>query len=358
MNKIGILTFHDAANYGAFLQAYALQTALTNLRIDSEIIDYKANFIRNTYSPYKLSGNKVKAIIKIVLFSGDAKKRNKIFNDYANRYLNLSKTIKDSKEDLQMQCSNYHTIICGSDQIWNLNLTKNNDSYYLPFTLGDTIKASYAGSFGDMKLSDTSNTTRYLKDFKYVSCREVEATDELNNLYNINSTSHIDPTLLLSSSQWDELSVSCQHKEPYVLIYTVKRDLNLVSEAVSFAKEKGLKLIQISNIRRNKDIHYLANQSPGEFLNLFKNADFIFTNSFHGTVFSIIYKKNFLVEKIAQDKSLNKRVISLLNILNIPDHILENGVEKIYDHLDWDNIFKIIASEKAKSLNYLSNICQ
>src|SRR5699024_5747958 len=158
--------------------------------------------------------------------------------------------------------------------------------------------------------------------FNYVSCRELEDMETLNVKFNLKAENHVDPTLLLTDSVWNFLAdPNRKFKEEYILIYTVKQPKNLLNEAKKIAKEKGMKIVQLRNRQFDREINYVSNPSVGAFLSLFRDASYILTNSFHGTAFSIIYKKNFLVEFEAEDGSVNTRSKSLLDLLNLTQQL-------------------------------------
>lgn len=355
--NVGILTFHDAANYGAVLQAYALQKSLQKLDANVEIIDYQADFIKKSYNPYDMSGNKIKALARLIVYSKQLVERNRNFSNFGKKFYRLSNEKIKSAEELKEYSKNYRTIICGSDQIWNLDITEGDTTYYLPFDLGNTIKASYAGSFGNFDINRNLSSLLPLKDFKYGSCREYTSTKLINELIETNFESHVDPTILLNKEEWNEVAEKDRIiDEPYVLIYTVKDPKNLYVEAINFAKKNGYRVVQIKNRGKQKEIEYLVNKTPSEFLSLFRDAQAVFTNSFHGTVFSLIFEKQFLCELYASDGLPNTRSQALLKKLEVSRRYLEGGIENLEDNVDWFNVKKNIEKERKKSTDYLSSI--
>lgn len=361
IKKVGILTFHDAANYGAFLQAYALQEYLKKISDNQiEVVNYKAEFIKKSYSLFSKSsgGNLLKSILKNTLYFNKNIRRNKTFSYYVNKYLSLSKSTPVSKSELLLELTHYDVIISGSDQIWNLDLTNNDVSYFLPYPKNKKyVKASYAGSFGNLSIKNNEEIVSYLREMDFISCREQFSKNELTNLYQLEAENHVDPTLLLNEKEWNKIGNKERIvEEEYILLYTVKQPSNLYEKAVLIAKEKGLKIVQIKDKGYNKDVHYLSNQSPGEYVSLFRDATYILTNSFHGTVFSIINKKNFLVELKAKDLSINTRSESLLNLLGLSERTLENGIEYLDSSIEWNNVDKLLLDQQRKSSEYLIKV--
>lgn len=354
--KNAILTFHEAPNYGAILQAYALQKAASQFDPDIEIIDYRADFIKKNYSPYRIKNGYLKSLLRILLYSSNEKKHNHLFEQYRLKYLNLSKEQVYTQAELKDLCTQYGNILCGSDQIWNTAITEGDLSYFLPFPLVDTKKNSYAASMGNLEIEKNKSIKDYLMDFENVAVREKDTAEKLNRLYSIPAKAYVDPTLLLSKDQWnnfaeEKISIS----EPYILIYTVKQPKKLIEEALELGKQKGLKVIQITNRKQNKGVISMKYQSPCQFVSLFREASYVFTNSFHGSVFSIIYQKKFVVELEALDGSVNNRTESLFKDLEIPLEFVKN-VENIDCRIHWENIEKKLVDRKEQSLSFLREI--
>lgn len=348
MKKIGILTFHNAENYGAVLQAYALKTFIKKIKAgyQVDIIDYKSPYITLTYKYIKpfsfFKTNGVRKLISYCLqFIYLPKKISvkKVFNDFDKKFL-ISK------------CDNldaYDTIIYGSDQIWSLKLT-NFDFIYLGENYNGK-KISYAASDGGDLLLDDKNL-KLLNSFYKISCREKSLTLRLQNKLKGKCLKTVcDPVFLLKKDEW--LSFARKPKiGNYVLIYKIAESLKLEEEAVNFAKKHGKKVLQITYIKSIKKIFcfnqkFISAITPNEFVGYFAYADFIFTTSFHGTAFSIILEKDFYTLSF---KKRSERITDLLNELNLTNRFVEQ-VPKFNNINEYKIDYSIVEDKRNKYIN-------
>ncbi|MBC9722801.1 MAG: polysaccharide pyruvyl transferase family protein [Lactobacillus sp.] len=354
--KNAILTFQGAPNYGAFLQAYALQTAASQFDPAIEIIDYRAKFTKKHYDPYRIKNGYFKSLLRIILYSSKERKRNNVFESYRLKYLNLTPEKVCTQVDLQNLCMNFTNIICGSDQIWNMTVTDGDLSYFLPFPLMETTKNSYAASMGNQEVEKVDEIKNYLLDFENIGVREKDAAERLQKVLPIPVTATIDPTLLLSKQQWDDFAKEkVATNESYILVYTVKQPKNLIKEAVKLGKKKGLKVIQITERKKKNGIVSVQNQSPCQFVSYFREASYVFTNSFHGSVFSLIYQKQFAIELDSLDGSRNNRTESLYKDLGIQLNFREE-LKDIDRQIDWKNIKEKLDKRREQSRLFLLEI--
>ncbi|EGO6036429.1 polysaccharide pyruvyl transferase family protein, partial [Enterococcus faecalis] len=231
----------------------------------------------------------------------------------------------------------------------NSEITNYDNSYFLPFNLDNTKKCSYAASFGNENINYQSECLTYLKDFKYISVREKQSAEKINSVCSFNAKTHVDPTLLLRKDEWNQLASNRVVDKPYLLIYVVKQPKELIDYAINFAKKNNLEIIQLSDIKKRREIKYVKNVNPSEFLMYFRDASYIFTNSFHGTVFSIIFQKEYFIELISLDGSTNTRSQSLLKELDLE-------VSSINKKINWSEIEKRVANQREESINYLKEI--
>lgn len=303
--KIGILTFHNADNYGAVLQCYALQEKLKELHPDDEVfvIDYKCHKIVNSYIPRF----NFKRPWDIWRYLKTKKKCNK-FQQFRKKYLNLS------TDDFSF----YDMIYYGSDQIWNSILTDHDLNYFGKDFSGKKI--AYAASDGNEMNYDTE-VCDLLNQFSKISCREKTLTEKLQNLdIKPPLTTVCDPVFLLSKDNWLKIA-ELPKDENYVLAYKVSDNSNFDNEAEKLGQRLGKKVIQIVYVKPLRKLLYFRQNfaesiSPEQFVGLFAKADFVLTTSFHGTAFSVIFDKPFFV--LAFNKR-TERIIDLLSILGIED---------------------------------------
>lgn len=348
--KIGILTFHRAHNYGAVLQAYALQTYLQSLNHTVEFIDYRNEELLNVYKWFDFNRFKTKHLnniykeLKLIL---PRKKRFKKFDEFINRYLNLSPK--------EYSLNSYNLIIIGSDQVWNTNLTNGFDNmYWGNFNIHNNSKlVSYAASMQDEIPNDNiSRIKKYLNNFTYISVREDSIAKTLNSITNKNISVVIDPTLLLSKNQWNNLCCERIIKEPYLLLYQVRKDNKAKRIAEMIAQKLNLRLIYLSAGIDKNNSNEVATAGPLDFINLFRYADFTVCTSFHGTVFSIIFNIPFCSVLLNDGK--DNRVKDLLYKLALNERCIENYNDTILNDINWENVHNNLSILKNNSKKYIS----
>lgn len=348
--KIGILTFHKAHNYGAVLQAYALQTYLQSLNHTVEFIDYRNEELLNVYKWFDLNRFKTRHLnniykeLKLIL---PRKKRFKKFDEFINRYLNLS-----TKE---YSLNSYDVIIIGSDQVWNTNLTNGFDNmYWGNFKINNNCKlVSYAASMQDEIPNDNiSKIKKYLNNFTYISVREDSIAKTLNSITNKNISVVLDPTLLLSKEQWNSICNERIIKEPYLLLYQVRKNDKAKEIAKKIARKLNLRLIYLSASIDINNSTEIVSSGPQDFVNLFKYAHFVVCTSFHGTVFSIIFNIPFC--SILLNDGKDNRVKNLLDKLNLKERGVENYNDAILNDINWENVQNSLSILKKNSKEYIS----
>lgn len=362
--KIGLIAFQNAINYGAVLQMYALKTKLESKGHEVEVINYhsesaeKGNKLKR--EAYVSKGTSFKLLksfylkIKFIRTQSMWEKKYAEFKFFRETFLNLSSKSYYNFHELN-EDMNYDAVIVGSDQIWNPNITNGFDPvYFCDFNKNGLLKISYAASCGsvDTIRKNSDEFYKLIQNFNSISVRE----EELNKYVSLktSSTRTLDPSLLLKSIEYDEIAV-LPDKNKYLLIYKMQDNKELYSAAKKMAKLKGLHLIEIGfpPFQKDKEIEYISNASPQEFLGYFKNASFVITNSFHGTAFSIVYNKQFLT---VPHRRVGQRMINLLEVLNIKERLileakqLDEGEIKDINYFEVNNLLE---SEISKSMNYL-----
>lgn len=347
MKKIGTITFHESINYGAILQTYALQKYLVDQGYNSEVIDYrnsKRGLEHLTMSRKVIHHIWNKVIKKVLIGETRQKKTSKFVTDN----IPISKMSFSESTILHNTPPLYDAYITGSDQVWNPKNTSGDSSYFLTFAPLEKLKISYAPSFGVSLLDD-----KYKKKYKdwlsridRLSVREKEGKAIIHDITGEDTIITLDPTLLLEQKDWEKVSIPYYNKRPYVLCYHMPGD-KIVNSAISkiakkIAKKNNWDVISIGQKEYMKLIpggKRIFNAGPDEYVGLFQNASFVLTNSFHGTVFSIIFNKNFYVpinEKLPTDQVLSSRISSLLSILNIEDRLIPANIK--FDLADDKNI--------------------
>lgn len=351
--KIGIITFQCAHNYGAVLQAYGLKEYLKSLGYSVNIINYRPHYKVNTYRKfnprYWLSRNPYKCIIRLfteIIVKPTRIKRWYAFEDFMNGYLELYPHSKD--EDYSM----FHTLILGSDQIWNPGLTGDNfDKVYF----GGNAKCniiSYAASsrFENLSKQQKSFFSDSLLKLKQISVRESSLAKLLQPLVNKEIITVVDPTLLAGKKIFDKIAVPPK-KEKYLLLYQIGQWKELNTLANKIAKKLDLEVIEIVSHPIIPKKGLVQTASPCEFIGYFQNASFIVTTSFHGLAFSIIYNKDFYC--LRQNTNADLRLLSLLNKLDLGKRFLELGEEPQFETINYLEVNEKLDKEVQLSIEYL-----
>lgn len=362
------MTFQESSNYGAILQAYGLQEYLNKEGYSSEVINYRnpERGIKNFTITRKIKHHIWHKVIKRILIGNTRKNRT---DEFITKYIPLSKKVYNSKVLLKDANNYYDVFITGSDQVWNPKNTSQDYSYFLDFANADKFKMSYAPSFGlnylpDYLLADYKNL---INNIDKLSIRETEGQDIIKDLTGKNADVVLDPTMLLTKDEWSEIAVPPKFKNNYVLCYHLP-GFKIVNDAINkiardIAKVNGWKVVHIGEkeyMRLVLGEKRVFNAGPKEFLGLFENASYVVTNSFHGTVFSIMFNKNFYVPidfSIPKEKVLSSRISSLLNKLNISDRLVSANDLSIKYKVDinYAEVNENLYKEREESTKFIKN---
>ena len=313
--KIGLLTFHRANNLGACLQAAALNKYINSHIGESEIID----LIPNNSCPKKeiFFFKYAKKIINFIFPKRNVtlKKRKIKFDIFRNEMMIISKTTYYGDNEMYKCSGLYDVLISGSDQILNTTLSGKTKAYYLDFD-DNAKKISYASSFGRKDI--TGDEMKLIKDqlskFSFLSVREQSGIDIIYNELNIKPILVVDPVFLLTADEW---KIRCNSKmelpEKYIFVYSMEVSEYLESVVKQLKYDFKLPVIVVRGGGKSGRIEGIEDSicGPKEFLRYIKDAELVVTNSFHGTAFSIIFKKNFLC--IAHS-TRNARLESILSL--------------------------------------------
>ena len=272
----------------------------------------------------------------------------------------MSKTYK-SIESLYNDCDEYDAYIVGSDQVWNPGTGMNLEPFFLTFAPDNKTKISYASSFGVSSLPKQyeGKFNELLNNLNYISVREKEGAEIVKNVANREAHVVLDPTLLLNKAEWNNCSSNYSPSpKGYVLIYEVHPSEKIQQLALDYAQKNNLPVYRVG-VRgmfnwETKGVTNLVDIGPADFVSLFENADIIFTNSFHGTAFSVNLGKNFYTVLSRAGKK-NSRMTSLLSILELDSRIIyQEDDEKIsYTKYDVSKVQELLQTEREKSVEYL-----
>lgn len=359
--KVAIITFHGAHNYGAVLQAYALQQYILSLDVECKIINYRSKSQRDFNSLYP-KRNGVKSIIKnLLMLKYDKKRRIRDykFEEFINNSLCLTNNFYEKEDTLYELNKVIDVFIAGSDQIWNT--TKRADvskAYFLNFVDDDKKKIAYAASIGNAQVSHLIDFTSYIKRFNYISCRELGAAKIIEELLNEKISVVLDPTLLVSAEIFKKLIKKINFKN-YIFYYSLDgydKRYNNVEELKILSKRLNKQVIILSPEWPKKDKNFInvIDAGPIEFLSLISNADLICTNSFHGTALSISLEKDFFV--LEKPSKFDDRKISILKQLGLESRMVK-GTDNVknmdLNPILYDDVYSKLISLKVESDTFL-----
>lgn len=351
----GIVTFHRAQNYGAVLQAYALQRVVMSLGWNAVFVDYRNPILERAYSVYpsifKDSKRQVaRKLLNLILDKNRLLSRKNNFNSFVERRLQVQ-----ALDDI----GHLDALVLGSDQIWNKNYTKGFvKEYFGVFSLFSANRViSYAASMGQSGLAvdDASEFASLIGNIDYLGVRE----HSLANLIVKNCESrdvevNLDPTFLLSSYEWYELAEERSVAEEYVLLYEVEPNKAANELADSVALELGVRVVRLtgrSSYKYNADV--ISDAAPEEFLSLFRYAAFVVTTSFHGTAFSIIFERPFFTVTFGNDTDL--RSVELLDSVALTSRLVSGVKNRPSLSLSFVEPSKRLESLRENSVRFLRN---
>lgn len=325
--KIGILTYHRTHNYGGCLQALATRLFLEQLGHEVYYVDYWPDYHKRSYAVFNKDSfnrcnikGKLCYVFNVVRTFHNVRKRQKVFEAFLEEYINPFCKPCTEKYDI---------IIYGSDQIWRKQFALNdyNPIYFGMNNFQANKHVAYAASMGILpqNMEDDKRVASLLKNLDVISVREKELKDYIERLGFNNISLTIDPTLLLDAQAWDKLVPNLQYHGPkYILIYALWGEVFDMDSITALAKKENLiiKTLRGKAIKKESETE-VSLADPIDFLSLIKNAEYVFSSSFHGLVFSIIYHK----QVYASFKVNGGRAQSLLDSLGISDRYLENYQE-------------------------------
>lgn len=363
--RITTITCHNVYNSGASLQAYALLKYLEDKGNKVEIINYKPDYLSNHYklglvSNHKYEKNFVLKIIYLILkFPGRVlalKSKNK-YDQFRKSYLKITNRTYISNEELKINLPEADIYICGSDQIWNTKFNNGKDpAFYLDFVPKEKIKASYAASFAtesiDKELKEI--TKERISKLDYVSVRETSALNILESLDIKNGVQVLDPVFLLDKCTWDKLTYEINTKDKYIFVYDFDGNDLIREIAKKIANSKKLKIYTV--FKNNYSDKVIKNMGPIDFISYIKNAEFVISNSFHGTAFSIIFEKQFVVAN--RKEEINTRMRDLLSILKIENRLINENynLDNIIEYINYNEVNKYVNEKLEVSKMYLEKV--
>lgn len=357
--NVGIMSMQRISNYGSFMQAYALKKIIESLGCEVQFVDYRKEepLIKDEKS------TKLRKIIKV--FGGNARLTHKI------QYILHKKHFSKYQEVLGLsKIPNYSpkldTLVIGSDEVFNLIQSNDNVGYSLEL-LGKNNNAkktiSYAASFGNTtldkieKYNKTADFIKYLRELDAISVRDKNSEKIIQRLTGQKPSLNLDPVLIYDFTQDKNFSIERRVKERYMILYAYnnrlsKKEAKLIKD---FAERRKLKLYSIGGAQPYADS--FIDCTPFEIMSWFKNADYIVTDTFHGSIFSIINHRPFatVIRKSENNSYGNEeKILSLLSMLKQQ----ERGFYRIEDLLikkdiDYSETDELLSREREKAVKYL-----
>lgn len=366
MKKVAIMTWSHYQNYGTSLQVTASTYTIQKLGYDVDVINYIPHGRLVTavdYSDISYYTRKLASKIKNVSnkpYNDEVKKNS--FNEFISKHIKLTKEYKTDSDLFQLN-NQYDSFVCGSDQIWAPSIY--NSKYFLDF-VEDTDKiVAYAPSIGLSKIEDKYVRNRMKENinrFKHLSIREEQGKELIKELCGKEATVVLDPSLLLSSEEWNKMAVPTNQKAPYILCYFLGNNKESWKHVEKLSKKINipLKIIPVFSRDFNRGHDVEKGVGPGEFLDLVRNASFVCTDSFHGTTFSVIYEKPFFTYErfSSKDKNnQNSRIYNILKLLGLEERLIKDDSFINQDPLvcSYTEANEKLEAKKRESINYLSN---
>lgn len=333
--KIGIITINSAYNYGCVFQAWALQRYLEKIGHDAEIINYRPKAIDKVYRlfvpkkrfrmrPLNWAYNRIRKVRFTRANQPRIKKAEK-FEHFISDVMKTTEEVYYTFEDLceKEAGAAYDALITGSDQVWNSVITVGYKlAYFLDFEKTGKPKLAYASSIGRANLSNAEKDflSYFLSPYTAIAVRERSARDLLQSVLDRPVELVLDPTLLLERSDYDAMKVASRFKQPYILVHAIGKDKRLLKIAAEVSTRTGLPIVQNRMAQQfENELGNFADAGPQEFLGLIEGAEMVITNSFHATVFSIIYGRNFIT---IPHRTTPERMANLLEEFGLSEHLI------------------------------------
>lgn len=352
MKKVGILTLHYANNYGAALQCYALRKKINSFGgIKADVL----NFIHPDHARYPAYAD-IEINAKSLIRAGK-------FDDFRKEWIGInSAPFSELTADIYGE---YNYFIAGSDQIWNPRFTLRH-FYFLDFAPDTAVKIAYAPSIAkpisDITDRDIKIFEKFIPRFDYLSVREKTHEQFIQRFTDKKVITAIDPTMLLSAADYSEITAPVS-KGKYILLYFLNHDFSapgILSFVNRVSIEYGLKVIHSfveipPQTFKNEAESFRFETGPKEFLGLIKNAEMVITNSFHGTIFSILFEKPFYSFVV---KSMASRIYDLIAPVGLEDRIIE-GYKLLSDvslYLDFAEAREKMNALREHSADYLRKV--
>ena len=363
MKNIGVISYNiygNFTNYGSALQSWALHQAIASLGYQPVLVDYCPDILadKDPLNPFKNMWDKDEESKRMCELTIPAIRENyyKFDGFYTDRFCRTPKKYTSQNFDEVMEDEGLSGFVCGSDTIFCMDEFGFDDGFYANYACMSGHAVSYAASFGDPTLSEENcrNLNERLKNFKAFGLRENHMVPYVAEHVDVPVQKVVDPTLLHTSDKYDEIAVPERLEEDkYLLFYSRRYSPAMEEYAEKLAKENGWKIVEISlratNAEKGHRMFYEAGVE--EFLSLVKHAEYVVTNSFHGMIFAVQYRRPFVIFSREQ---CNTKIDEILQLFGLSDHMLVTGKEEFDHEINYDVVHDRISKARAKSIEYLN----
>lgn len=366
MKRIGIVSYNiygNFTNYGSALQSWAMAKAIqkaTSFEVAPVLVDYCPEVLldKDPLNPFKNMWDQSEEAQRMCALTMPAIKVNyEKFMSFFNSQFKKTK-LKYTSENFNeiIKIENLDGFICGSDTIFCFDELGFDDGYFANYDVMKKKSVAFAASFGDCDFTENAckKLDKLLQNFNAIYLRENQMVDYVASKVDVPVGRVIDPTLLLEPEEYDTITSDEKKEEKYLLLYSRRYNPEMEKYAIELAKKNNWKIVEISiratNAEKGHEMRYDAGVE--EFLALVKNAEFVVTNSYHGMIFSIQFKREFVVFSRA---FCDNKIYELLEIIGLTSRI-NNDFELSFEKIKYDNVHAILAKHREKALNILQQI--
>lgn len=367
MKRFGIVSYNiycNFTNYGSALQSWALCQAVNRLGSENKkwqavLVDYCPDVLqdKDPLNPLKHMWDTDEESVMMCTLSLPAIRENakKFDAFFSSQFCKTKKAYTSANFQNIISDENIDGFICGSDTIFCIDEFEGfDDGYYANYPcMKNGYSVAYAASFGDSHFTPKTYEilNERLQNFKAIGLRENAMIPYVKANTSIPVQQVLDPTLLLTSKDYDTIAAPVQSEKPYLLLYARRYNTQMSAYAERLAAENNWEIIEISLRATNAERHRMFYEAGvEEFLSLVKHAQFIVTNSFHGMIFSIQYCKNF---SIFSREQCDSKITELLDSFDLSHRLMVTGFEKMPTNIDYTDINEKIKTARKHSLEFL-----
>lgn len=361
MMKISIITLHAVANYGSALQSYATQCIFDGMGLHTEIVDYRRKAIlpETTWGIFRNPEYSALMKLKLALIQPSSRKGREIFDRFLKTNIRMTDRLYTQDEDFVEHPIEADIYCTGSDQVWNTGWHNEIPApFFLNYAPEGKKRIAFSASFGKEKLDEWEKPgiLEYLKKYSAISVREKSAVDIINVLDGgVKVERVLDPTLTVEPEVWYKLAAEDRIvKEKYILVYQLNNNKAFDRYAKQLAAKKKLKLIRLCTRydQLRKTGYGIVLPKVEEFLSLIRDAEYVVTDSFHGTAFCLIFHKRFVD---IYPGLYSTRLESILELTRLKCRKLEDydDFSLIDRPIDYTAVDEIMKKERKHTLQFL-----